>query len=372
MTRILVIEDEASLRENIIDMLEMEGFETLGAADGQQGVQMALAHTPDLVICDIAMPELDGFGVLMTLRQRRDTAITPFMFLTARTGRNYMRHGMDLGADDYLTKPFTFEELRTAVNSRLKRHAVIQRITEQDIKQAQESLIQLVSHELRTPLVSVNMVTDILSHQLEQLSSSQLRELVDTLERGTNRLSRLVEQSVFIVQLEAQALSWDTVQTHGVATYMSDILIAAVDLARRFAYRDPDVRLRIEERDSDALVQCDIRALRHALAELIANALSFSPNGSEVVLAQWRAEDAVWISIVDQGPGIPPELIARALTDFRQIDRERQEQQGIGLGLPLARRLVEVHGGTFDLNSVVNRGTQATLSLPAQPAETGG
>ena len=329
-----------------------------------------LGFRPDLIICNITMPELDGYEVLMALRQRRDTATIPFMFLTAHAGRDQVRHGMELGADDYITKPFTVEELIAAVRTRMKRHAMFKHMAEQELDQARQSLIRMVAHELRTPLISVNMVTDIISRQIDQLSKSQLRELVAPLERGAHRLSRLVEQSVFIVQLEAHSLSRNTVLEHGVSARMTDILLAATDLARRFAYRQPDVRLRIDERDSDAMVLCDIRALRHALAKLITNALSFSPDGSEVVLAQWCAEDAVWISLVDQGPGIPPALIEQALQDFRQIDRESQEQQSIGLGLSLARRIIEAHGGTFQLNSVLDRGTQITLSIPVAPVET--
>ncbi len=365
MPRILVIEDEAPIRENIVEMLELEGFEVMGAGDGRAGLHRVLDFRPDLIICDISMPELDGYGVLFALRQRPETASIPFMFLTAHAERGQLRYGMELGADDYITKPFTFEELRTAVETRLKRHATVIRMAEQELKQARQSLIRMVSHELRTPLISVNMVTDIISRQIDNLSKSQLRELVDTLERGANRLNRLVEQSVYIVQLEAKALSWKTVQEHGVSARMSDILIASIDLARRFAHRNPDTRIQVDERDSDAFIICDIRALRHALAELLSNALSFSPEGSEVVLTQWYADHALWISLIDQGPGISPEHIAIALEDFQQIDREQQEQQGVGLGLPLARRIIEAHGGTFELNSVLGKGTQITLSLPA-------
>lgn len=369
MTRILVIEDEAPIRENVLDMLELEGFEVEGAENGRQGLQRVLSFRPDLIICDISMPEIDGYRVLLALRQRQETASIPFMFLTAHAKREQARYGMELGADDYITKPFTFDELRAAVNARLKRHATIKQMTEQELNQARQSFIRMVSHELRTPLVSVNMVTDIISRQFDQLSKTQLRELVESLERGAHRLGRLVEQSVFIVQLESNALNRDVVLEYGIPAHMSDILIASIDLARRFSYRHPDVSLRLDERDTDAQVICDIRALRHALAELISNALSFSPDGSEVALAQWYADEAVWISLVDRGPGIPPELVEHAMSDFHQIDRANQEQQGIGLGLPLARRIIEAHGGTFELNSVVGRGTQITLSIPASPGE---
>jgi two-component system, sensor histidine kinase and response regulator len=364
MTRILVIEDETPIRQNIVEMLELEGFVVAGADNGRDGLRLAFHFRPDLIICDVTMPELDGYEVLMDLRRHRSTVSIPFIFLTARTGRDHMRHAMELGADDYLTKPFTFEELRAAIQIRLNQHGMVKHMVEQELKHARQSLIRMVSHELRTPLVSVNMVTDIILRQIDNLSRSQLHELVQTLERGTHRLSRLVEQTVFIVQLEANALSQDTVQAHGVSARVSDILTAAADLAQRFAYRQSDVRVRVDAQDGGAVILCDIRALRHALAELIANALSFSPEGTEVVVTQWLAEGVVWISIEDQGPGIPPEMIEHALQDFSQVDREHQEQQGIGLGLPLARRIIEAHGGIFQLRSVGNKGTLIVLNVP--------
>lgn len=249
MKRILVIEDETPIRDNILEMLELEGFEVAGADDGRAGLDLVPAFQPDLIICDITMPEIDGYGVLMALRQRRETAMVPFMFLTARADHDYVRHGMELGADDYLTKPFTFDELRAAVNTRLQRRALIKRIADQELQQARTSLIRLVSHELRTPLISVNMVTEIFSRQIDHISPTQLRDLLDTLERGTHRLNRLVEQSVFIVQLEAGALNWANIQEYGAITPMAGILIAATDLARRFTYRPTDVFLRLDERD---------------------------------------------------------------------------------------------------------------------------
>ncbi len=367
MARILVIEDEAPLRENICELLEIEGFDVLAAENGRTGLQLAREHLPDLIICDIMMPELDGYSVLLNLRDEPQTASIPFMFLTARTDRPSVRQGMELGADDYLTKPFTSLELLTAVTARLERHKMIARMAEQELAQAKRSLIRMVSHELRTPMVALHMVSDIFGRQIEQLSSKQIAELLDTLQRGTQRLDRLIEQIVLIVQFETNTLSQAAVDQYGVPMRLSDLLIAAVDLARRFAYRQPDVSVRLEQRDTEAAVQCDIRALRHGLAELITNALNFSPQGSEVLVSQWQADAALWITILDRGPGIPPEKLALALEDFYQIDRDTYEQQGIGLGLPLARRIIETHRGTFEIRSVVGKGTQITISLPVVP-----
>lgn len=121
MTKILVIEDETNIRENIVDLLESEEFEAVSAPNGNIGVQVAKAEHPDLILCDVMMPELDGYGVLMELRADPDTALIPFIFLTAKADRNDLRQGMNLGADDYLTKPCTPDELLNAIASRLSR-----------------------------------------------------------------------------------------------------------------------------------------------------------------------------------------------------------------------------------------------------------
>lgn len=122
MTKILVIEDENSVRENILDLLEAENYETLAAANGKIGVDLAVSQVPDLILCDLMMPNIDGYEVLKTLNSQANTATIPFIFLTARTAKADLRKGMDLGADDYLTKPFTRFELLNAINSRLKKH----------------------------------------------------------------------------------------------------------------------------------------------------------------------------------------------------------------------------------------------------------
>ncbi len=123
MTKILVVEDQAESREMFLESLEAEGFDAIGAENGLVGVQRAQEHLPDLVICDIVMPELDGYGVLATLRQNPVTAIIPFIFLTAKSTKAELRNAMKLGADDYLTKPTTVEEILAAIAARLEKQA---------------------------------------------------------------------------------------------------------------------------------------------------------------------------------------------------------------------------------------------------------
>ncbi len=127
MTKILVIEDEKLVRENIIDLLEAESFETITAADGRIGLELAASEVPDLILCDLILPEIDGYGVLRALREQPITAIIPFIFLSARASRADFRQGMDLGADDYITKPFTRAELLSAIACRLTKQASLRK-----------------------------------------------------------------------------------------------------------------------------------------------------------------------------------------------------------------------------------------------------
>ncbi|MDJ0705634.1 MAG: response regulator [Leptolyngbyaceae cyanobacterium MO_188.B28] len=121
MKTILVIEDEAQTRNIFLRCLEFEGFRAVGASDGATGMAMAKTHQPDLVVCDIMMPDMDGYSVLSALRQTQRTAAIPLIFLTAKVTMADLRRGMELGADDYLTKPCTIDQFLTAINTRLQR-----------------------------------------------------------------------------------------------------------------------------------------------------------------------------------------------------------------------------------------------------------
>jgi DNA-binding NtrC family response regulator len=125
MKRVLVIDDDPGILDNVLELLEAEGFDGVGAHDGKSGVAKALSRPPDLIVCDIGMPVMDGYAVLASIRDYPHTATVPFIFLTARASRADVRQGMNLGADDYLTKPFARRELLDAVRSRLDRHAAL-------------------------------------------------------------------------------------------------------------------------------------------------------------------------------------------------------------------------------------------------------
>lgn len=152
MKKILLIEDEQQVRENIQELLEAAGFEVIEAKNGHIGIDLAKAREPDLILCDVMMPEMDGFGVLTALRQDSVMASIPFIFLTAKAAKSDFRQGMDMGADDYITKPFTRAELLGAIASRLKKQAAVQQRYNTELLKAKEQLNYLIHHDSLTKL----------------------------------------------------------------------------------------------------------------------------------------------------------------------------------------------------------------------------
>ena len=230
MKRILVIEDEAQVRENIQQILEFSDFEVLSAAEGSAGLKLAKAHSPDLIICDIMMPGMDGYGVLKALRLDPTTATIPVIFLTAKADRVDLRQGMELGADDYLTKPFEHSELLRAIESRLARQYVLQQQTLDISQQAQKlkqdlltqqqaaeehqkladirgDMLGKVIHDLREPLSNINMII----HMLKNADSDQERDrylnvLKEEYTREINLLNQLESLQTLLTPENAKLL----------------------------------------------------------------------------------------------------------------------------------------------------------------------
>jgi two-component system, OmpR family, alkaline phosphatase synthesis response regulator PhoP len=182
MPKILVIEDEKPVRTNIVDLLSVEGFDAIGAENGHAGLQVLREQTVDLVICDVLMPKMDGFEVLKALSHNPSTEMIPLIFLTAKTERSDIRQGMNLGAYDYITKPFTRAELLEAVNAQLKKQERLVHQTElaseqveqvqqklQDLKtftEAKDQLLNNLIEELSNPMSNISMAIRLLKDEV--------------------------------------------------------------------------------------------------------------------------------------------------------------------------------------------------------------
>ena len=138
MNKVLIIEDNFEMRDNIFEILKLANYEVYTAANGKIGVELALKHLPDLILCDIMMEGLDGYGVLFMLNKHPETSTIPFIFITAKTQKQDLRKGMELGADDYLMKPFDDVELLNAVETRLKKKKLQKDFYSKSIKKMQQ------------------------------------------------------------------------------------------------------------------------------------------------------------------------------------------------------------------------------------------
>jgi len=150
MKSVLVVDDNADIRDNTAEILELAGYKTFTAENGKKGVEVAQREKPDVIVCDIMMPELDGYGVLHLLRKNADTEHIPFVFLTAKTERSDFRKGMEMGADDYITKPFEDIELLNAIEVRLKKAAVL----ENKYAHSQQGISQFIRDVKNSGLIS--------------------------------------------------------------------------------------------------------------------------------------------------------------------------------------------------------------------------
>lgn len=168
MKKILVIEDEELLRANIVQILELEDFVTIEANNGFLGIKLAQEHLPDLILCDVMMPEVDGYGVLTALRQNPTTTNIPFIFTTAKASKADLRQGMNLGADDYLTKPITADELLSAISTRLERQAAFSQNCVAELKQAEEQLHHLIHYDSLTNLPNQFLLRERLTELIIQ------------------------------------------------------------------------------------------------------------------------------------------------------------------------------------------------------------
>ena len=203
MTKILVIEDELFVRENIVELLEAEDFEVFSTENGILGILWAQENIPDLVICDVMMPEINGYEVLAEMRELPMTSLTPFIFLTAMAVKGDIRQGMELGADDYLTKPFTREELLGAIHSRLAKQAKLMQQYDREHQRAEaleqrvQELEQLqiqdeISHEYQEALLKINTAVNLIKKiQPGQKRDRNLRIIQETCAREISLLKQI-------------------------------------------------------------------------------------------------------------------------------------------------------------------------------------
>jgi len=360
MRKVLVIDDTEDIRFIISETLNLFGFIVLTAEDGVSGVKMAQEQMPDLVICDINMPNLDGYGTLKAMRDHEATAGMPFIFLSGATEKSDMRRGMELGADDYLTKPFTHKELMAAVNARLEKQAETQRQSDKKLNELRGNITLALPHELRTPLNGIMGLAHLLIDDYANMPPEEVLESARFIYDSALRLNRLIENFLVYSQIELMASEAKTIDISSTVKPAAAQDIVA-EVCRKLAarhLREGDLVLRLE--NASLLVPAE--NLAKIVEEIADNAFKFSEPGQPVLVSTQVADHTFHLSVIDKGRGMTVEQISR-IGPHMQFERKTFEQQGAGLGLIIAKRLTELLGGQMMMECKPGQGTTAKVSF---------
>jgi two-component system sensor histidine kinase/response regulator len=362
--RILIVEDDAHMREGIQDILETHGYEVWTASDGTEGLQVLETLVPDLIVSDIAMPTMDGYSFYEAVRRNPHQVLVPFIFLTARGGRSDIRQGKSLGVDDYLTKPFDPEDLLMAVEARLKRMTEVRAATQAEKDELRKAILDSLPHELRTPLTYIKGYTNLLLQDASFMNPETLHEALEAIRSGGDRIDSLVEDFVLLVSLDTGEVAF-TVETACETVDLKPILRAVVSSYQQKA-ADRQVTIELDLVPPLPPVGVYPPYIADVLGRLLDNAIKFSRReGGLVTVRAWAEKGEVYVAVEDKGVGLPAAEIPRLFERFHQVDRARMEQQGVGLGLSIALEIVEAHGGRIVVESQVGVGSTFTMILPA-------
>jgi len=366
--KILVIEDETQIREEVSDWLQFEGYETVTAANGRLGLAAVEQEDPDLILCDITMPQMDGYEVLIEVRANPKHATTPFIFLTAAADRDSLRKGMSLGADDYLTKPFTLDEVLGAIRTRLQRHVaqtqqgqyhidVLSSALNQERKQnlLKSRLIALFSHDFRNPLATILMSSSVIRAYADRLSPVRKQQALNRIDGAVHSLTQMLDDMLIIAELESGYLAYKP-EPIALAPFIEAIVA-------EYRLIDQNAHKLTYQHELQRPTEVDPKLLRQLLSNLIANALNYSPAGSEVTITASEGVDTFTLSIQDQGIGIPAESLPYLFEPLYRADNAKHIR-GTGLGLSIVKNCVDRHQGSIKVTSELNRGTTFSIELP--------
>jgi two-component system sensor histidine kinase/response regulator len=366
--KILLIEDEAHIRDEVLDWLRFEGYEAIGATNGRLGLEAARQELPDLILCDIAMPEMSGHEVLAEARANVQMKQIPFIFLTAAAERESVRKGMEMGADDYLTKPFTHAEVLNAIHTRLdKRAALVESFeaeiahldsifTEERKKHLLKSrLVAMFSHDFRTPLSLILLSTDILAKNEARLSPDRKQRQYDRIRGSIHSLTQMLDDMLMVAEMESGYLEY---VPQSVA--LSEFVGAIVDEFRLIDQGAHELTL---DTTIQGQIQADPKLLRQIITNLVSNAIKYSPPETEVTVNLYEEDGQICLLVRDQGIGVPPESQQFIFDPFHRAENAKQ-MKGTGLGLAIVKECVDHHHGRIEFHSVLGKGTEFLVRLP--------
>ena len=340
--RVLLVDDNIELLGVVADVLKMNGLECLMASSGQDALDTMKLERPDVIVCDVMMPDMNGHEFHQVVSDNPDWCMIPFVFLTALTGVEDVRMGKELGCDDYLAKPFNPDDLVAVVKGKLTRARKRSNSAEMRFDTYRRRIINTLSHEFRTPLVAINTGTELLLDQHSQLETDRVQYLLESIQRGGQRLQRLVEDFMVIQQIESGVAAANA--TRYCAQHdLREIVVHAIEQFQEYGAHAPVQLDLIVEDDAELLINVYEMQVIDMITRLLSNAAKFGGKDRVANVRVYNKGDMACMSIRDYGPGMSEEEFFSAKETFAQIDRDRMEQQGCGLGLTVMHYFAELN-----------------------------
>lgn len=367
---ILVAEDNQPLLHGICELLQLNGYDTIPAENGAKALKLLESTKPDLIISDVMMPELDGYGLHSEVRAHPEWLDIPFIFLTALGQREDVRRGKEMGVDDYIVKPFDETDILIAVRAKLERWKKVRRQQEAESAELKRKIISSLSHEFRTPLTYVLNYAEMLQEESVDPDSEDFSLFLQGIRKGALRLNKLVMDFLLLVELETgEAVKVYLHRRREIDETSAWLRMIAGEFRERAA--DQGLELVVEVPDGLPNIVADETYLADAIRRLMENAFKFSTNSSQMIRYSAEVVDDVFkISIEDQGIGIDAPEMDSLFNVFHQIDRAKLEQQGTGSGLAISNGIVHLHGGEIDVRSEPGQGSVFTISVPRLPPDS--
>ncbi|BAU11077.1 multi-sensor hybrid histidine kinase [Leptolyngbya sp. NIES-3755] len=364
-TRILVVDDNADLRDYLKRLLS-KSYRVETAIDGIDALNMIRQSAPDLILSDVMMPNLDGFGLLQELRSHPETKEIPIILLSARAGEEARVEGLGAGADDYLVKPFSARELMARVESTLKLSQLRQETTDRErmlrsqaerANRLKDEFLAVLSHELRTPLNPIMGWIKLL--RSGKCSPAQTEKALETIERNAILQTQLIGDLLDVSRILQGKLNLAQEPIN-----LSEIISAAIETVQLAAdAKSLNIQTKIHPANP---VIGDAGRLQQIVWNLLSNAVKFTPANGSITVSLTQIDGFAHLQVSDTGKGIQPSFLPYVFDYFRQEDGSSTRTfGGLGLGLAIVRYLTELHGGIVTAYSAgENQGATFTVKLP--------
>jgi signal transduction histidine kinase len=368
---VLVVDDNEANRDVLSRRLVRQGYATATAESGQQALEMLYERAFDLVLLDIMMPEMDGYEVLQRVKADEQLRHIPVIVISAMSEMDSVARGIEMGAEDYLPKPFNPILLKARVSACLEKkrsHDREMRLYDQlqqnykrlqELERLRDDLTHMIIHDLRTPLTSV--ITGMQSLDLVGDINEDQRELMDIAIGGGQTLLGMINDLLDVDKLESGAMQLDLALISP-----AEMVASAISQIDSLAHDKGLIILQKVEPDMPP-IRADEGKIRRTLVNLLGNAIKFTPRGGTISVEarHCATSESDVFSVTDTGEGIPSEAFSRIFEKFGQVEaRKAGRTMSTGLGLAFCKLAVEAHGGHIKVNSTPGKGSTFSFTLP--------